>query len=155
MAKKHDNIQPQHQKQGKKKGTFSMPEMFRSYNGQPSACKAVGSISALVCLALFVAVVVFYMLHVAEGAVILQILDKIIEVFGISAGILGIKSLSSSIGGNRVTIQNTTNADGTVTHTRTTSRRYAQSATPETDMETIGTEEYDASTDGYADQNQR
>lgn len=132
-----------------------MPEMFRSYNGQPSACKYVGSISALVCLALFVAVVIFYMVNVAEGAVILQIMDKIIEVFGISAGLLGIKSLSSSIGGNRVTIHNTTNADGTVTRTRTTSRRFAQSATPETDMETIGTEEYDATTDGYADQLER
>ena len=64
------------------------------------------------------------MVHVAEGAVVLQILDKIIEVFGISAGLLGLKSISSSIGGNRVTIQNTTNSDGTQTHTRTMSKRY-------------------------------
>lgn len=64
------------------------------------------------------------MVHVAEGAIVLQILDKIIEVFGISAGLLGLKSISSSIGGNRVTIQNTTNSDGTQTRTHTMSKRY-------------------------------
>ena len=148
VTKKQETTAPQ----AKKKRPFRMPEMFRSHNGQPSACKYVGSISALVSLAMFVAVIIFYMLHVAEGAVVLQILDKTIEVFGISAGLLGIKSISSSIGGNRVTIQNTTNADGTVTSTRTTSRRFAPSSTPERDMNTIGTDEYDASTDGYADQ---
>jgi hypothetical protein len=73
---------------------------------------------------LFVAIIIFYIVHVAEGAIVLQILDKIIEVFGISAGLLGLKSISSSIGGNRVTIQNTTNSDGTQTRTRTMSKRY-------------------------------
>ena len=122
MPEKKKQTKPveQPQKQQKK----NRYEIFQSNNGKPSACKWVGSISALVCLALFVAIIIFYMVHVAEGAIVLQILDKIIEVFGISAGLLGLKSISSSIGGNRVTIQNTTNSDGTQTRTRTMSKRY-------------------------------
>ena len=122
MPEKKKQTKPveQLQKQQKK----NRYEIFQSNNGKPSACKWVGSISALVCLALFVAIIIFYMVHVAEGAIVLQILDKIIEVFGISAGLLGLKSISSSIGGNRVTIQNTTNSDGTQTRTRTMSKRY-------------------------------
>ena len=121
MPEKKKQTKPVEQPQKQKKNRY---EIFQSNNGKPSACKWVGSISALVCLALFVAIIIFYMVHVAEGAIVLQILDKIIEVFGISAGLLGLKSISSSIGGNRVTIQNTTNSDGTQTRTRTMSKRY-------------------------------
>jgi hypothetical protein len=64
------------------------------------------------------------MVHVAEGAIILQILDKLISVFGISVGLLGVKSIASSVGGNKVTIQNTTNSDGSITRTKTMSKRY-------------------------------
>ena len=99
-------------------------EIFNSNNGKPSACKWIGSISAIVTLALIVASIIFYMVHVAEGAIILQILDKLISVFGISVGLLGVKSIASSVGGNKVTIQNTTNSDGSITRTKTMSKRY-------------------------------
>ncbi len=105
----------------KKNGRY---EIFNSNNGKPSACKWIGSISALVSLMMIVVIIIFYMAHVAEGALLIQIIDKLIEVFGISAGLLGIKSISSSIGGNKVTIQNTTNSDGSMTRTKTMSRRY-------------------------------
>lgn len=114
-AHKQDCQQPQ------KKSRY---EIFNSNNGKPSACKWIGSLSAIVTLAMIVASIIFYMVHVAEGAIILQILDKLISVFGISVGLLGVKSIASSVGGNKVTIQNTTNSDGSITRTKTMSKRY-------------------------------
>jgi len=83
---------------------FSLVEIFLNNSGKTSSTKTIGLISSLVCMLLFVVLVVFYMFNVKESAVILLFIDKIITVFGISAGLMGIKSISSSIGANKVNV---------------------------------------------------
>ena len=83
---------------------FSLVEIFLNNSGKTSSTKTIGLISSLVCMLLFVVLVIFYMFNVKESAVILLFIDKIITVFGISAGLMGIKSISSSIGANKVNV---------------------------------------------------
>ena len=47
------------------------------------------------------------MFNIPESGVILSFIDKIITIFGIAAGLMGIKSISSSIGANKTIIENT------------------------------------------------
>jgi len=132
---------------------FSFGEMFAQNNGKTSAELMIGFWGAIVALIMFIVLVIFYMTHVAEGTMIIELLHLDLTLFGLSIGLLSVRQISSSLGGNKVTIQNTTNADGSITRQRTMTRRYAQSPTPEKDMETIGTDEYDNSSDGYSDFN--
>ena len=46
------------------------------------------------------------MFNIPESGVILSFIDKIITMFGIAAGLMGIKSISSSIGANKTIIEN-------------------------------------------------
>ena len=46
------------------------------------------------------------MFNIPESGVILSFIDKIITIFGIAAGLMGIKSISSSIGANKTIIEN-------------------------------------------------
>jgi len=90
------------------KTKFSFTELFLNTNGKTSVTKAIGFGASFVCITMFVAMMIFYMVHPAESETVLLFIDKIITFFGISAGLMGIKSISSSFGQNhRVTIDNT------------------------------------------------
>ena len=86
---------------------FSWVEIFLNTNGKTSSTKLIGLLTAMICLLLFVIMVVFYMFNIPESGVILSFIDKIITIFGIAAGLMGIKSISSSIGANKTIIENT------------------------------------------------
>ena len=86
---------------------FSWVEVFLNTNGKTSSTKLIGLLTAMICLLLFVIMVVFYMFNIQESGVILSCIDKIITIFGIAAGLMGIKSISSSIGANKTIIENT------------------------------------------------
>ena len=84
---------------------FSLVEIFLNNSGKTSSTKTIGLISSLVCMMLFIILVIFYMFNVKESAVILLFIDKIITIFGISAGLMGIKSISSSISHNKIDVE--------------------------------------------------
>ena len=85
---------------------FSWVEIFLNTNGKTSSTKLIGLLTAMICLLLFVIMVIFYMFNIPESGVILSFVDKIITMFGIAAGLMGIKSISSSIGANKTIIEN-------------------------------------------------
>ena len=85
---------------------FSWVEVFLNTNGKTSSTKLIGLLTAMICLLLFVIMVVFYMFNIQESGIILLFIDKIITIFGIAAGLMGIKSISSSIGTNKTIIEN-------------------------------------------------
>ena len=86
---------------------FSWVEIFLNTYGKTSSTNLIGFLTSMICLLLFVIMVVFYMFNIPESGVILSFIDKIITIFGIAAGLMGIKSISSSIGANKTIIENT------------------------------------------------
>lgn len=91
---------------------FSWAQMFSNANGKTSATALVGFISAMVCLLLFCVLVVFYFFNISEATTILSIVDKTITYFSISAGLLGVRSISSTLAnGDRIKIGNKDDAD--------------------------------------------
>lgn len=86
---------------------FSWAQMVSNANGKTSATALVGFISAMVCLLLFCTLVVFYFFNISEATTILSIVDKTITYFSISAGLLGVRSISSTLAnGDRIKIGN-------------------------------------------------
>lgn len=83
---------------------FSAVEMFSNSNGKTSSTKWVGVVSSFVCLLLFIALTIYYFINPAECPNILEFIDRVITFFSVSAGLMGIKSLTSSIGKNRVDV---------------------------------------------------
>lgn len=75
----------------------SFKEALNNDNGRTSSKKIIGLLSSGVCLLLMVALVIFYFSHTGDALLILQFFDKIITVFGISAGLLGVKSIANAI----------------------------------------------------------
>ena len=87
---------------------FSFYEMFNNASGKTSATKFVGTLTSVVCLLLFIILVVFYFFNPAEAATVLLLIDKTTVYFSIAAGLMGIKSVSSAIGNNKIKIGKTT-----------------------------------------------
>lgn len=83
---------------------FSPVEIFSNNNGKTSSTKVVGFIASCVCLFLFVILVGYYFINPGECANILEFIDRTITYFSVSAGLMGIKSITSSFGKNRVEI---------------------------------------------------
>ena len=91
---------------------FSFKETFLNTNGKTSSTKLIGMAASAMCVLLFVTLTIFYMFNVAESAVIIIMIDKIIAFFGISAGLMGVKSITSSFGtNNKVILTNETTTD--------------------------------------------
>lgn len=88
------------------KTKFSFIELFLNTDGKTSITKLIGFASSFTCLVMFVVMIVFYMFHVGESTVVLDFVDKIIMFFGISSGLMGIKSISSSFGSNNKVFTN-------------------------------------------------
>lgn len=86
---------------------FSFKETFLNTNGKTSSTKLIGMCASAMCVLLFTTMCIFYMFNVAESAVVIILIDKIIAFFGIAAGLMGVKSITSSFGTNhRLSIDN-------------------------------------------------
>ena len=83
---------------------FSPVEIFSNNNGKTSSTKVVGFIASGVCLFLFVILVLYYFINPGECANILEFIDRTITYFSVSAGLMGIKSITSSFGKNKIEI---------------------------------------------------
>lgn len=83
---------------------FSPVEIFSNNNGKTSSTKVVGFIASCVCLFLFLILVLYYFINPGECANILEFIDRTITYFSVSAGLMGIKSITSSFGKNRIEI---------------------------------------------------
>ena len=83
---------------------FSPVEIFSNNNGKTSSTKVVGFIASCVCLFLFLILVLYYFINPGECGNILEFIDRTITYFSVSAGLMGIKSITSSFGKNRIEI---------------------------------------------------
>ena len=83
---------------------FSAVEIFSNNNGKTSSTKVVGFIASCVCLFLFLILVLYYFINPGECGNILEFIDRTITYFSVSAGLMGIKSITSSFGKNRIEI---------------------------------------------------
>jgi len=83
---------------------FSPVEIFSNNNGKTSSTKVVGFIASCVCLFLFVILVGYYFINPGECANILEFIDRTITYFTVSAGLMGIKSITSSFGKSKLEI---------------------------------------------------
>ena len=79
-------------------------EIFSNNNGKTSSTKVVGFIASCVCLFLFVILVGYYFINPGECANILEFIDRTITYFTVSAGLMGIKSITSSFGKSKLEI---------------------------------------------------
>lgn len=77
---------------------FNFIEMICSgRTGETSATGFCGVITSFLSLIAFIALVVFYFVKTSEAANILQMMDKIIAIFGIGAALLGARKISGAI----------------------------------------------------------
>ena len=76
---------------------ISIKEAINNENGRTSSKKLIGVTASTLCLLLMIALVIFYFFHTGESTIILELVDKIIVVFGIASGLLGVTSISNAI----------------------------------------------------------
>lgn len=81
---------------------FSVTEIFSNNNGKTSSTKVVGFITSMVCLLIFIVLVVYYLINPLECANILEFIDRTITYFTVSAGLMGVKSVTSAFGKSKV-----------------------------------------------------
>ena len=84
----------------------SFKEVFNNTNGKTSGCKFVGVISSMVCLFLFTILVIFYFFNPLEAANILEFIDRTTTYFTVSAGLMGVKSVTSAFGKQQIIMDN-------------------------------------------------
>lgn len=87
---------------------FSMNEVFSNSNGKTSSTKLVGFITSMVCLFIFVSLMVYFFFMPVHGALILDFIDRTVTYFTVSAGLMGVKSITSAFGKHRVEITDNT-----------------------------------------------
>ena len=83
---------------------FSFSEIFANNNGKTSSTKIIGFLVSIVCLFIFIMLVVYYFFNPGECANVLEIIDRTVSYFSISAGLMGIKSVTSSFGKQKIEI---------------------------------------------------
>lgn len=83
------------QKTGKVKLKFQ--EMFTSH-GEMSATGFMGVISGLVTLLILVTLSVYFIVNPSEANNVLELMDRMIVVFSVSAGLLGVRKVTGMIG---------------------------------------------------------
>lgn len=81
---------------------ISIKEAINNDSGRTSSKKLIGFITSVLCLLLIVTLVFFYFFNMDQSGTILQLIDKIIVVFGIAAGLMGVKSISNAISARHV-----------------------------------------------------
>lgn len=103
---------------------FEWKEMFSSeQTGKTSVILFVSGIGSITTTVLLIALVVLCATKVIEATIVLSLIEYILTYYGISVGLLGVRSITSSFGGNKVTVSNVTNSDGSCTMTHTIKRR--------------------------------
>ena len=83
---------------------ISWSEIFANNNGKTSSTKIIGFLVSIVCLIIFVMLVIYYFYNPGECPNILEIIDRTISFFSISAGLMGVKSITSSFGRQKIEI---------------------------------------------------
>lgn len=103
---------------------FEWKEMFSSeQTGKTSVILFVSGLGSITTTVLLIALVVLCATKVIEATIVLSLIEYILTYYGISVGLLGVRSITSSFGGNKVTVSNVTNSDGSCTMTHTIKRR--------------------------------
>ena len=103
---------------------FEWKEMFSSeQTGKTSVILFVSGQSSITTTVLIIALVVLCATKVIEATIVLSLIEYVLTYYGISVGLLGVRSITSSFGGNKVTVSNVTNSDGSRTMTQTIKRR--------------------------------
>ncbi len=77
----------------KKRLKFSWLEMFSNTDGKTSASAFVGTVVSLITVVLFIVLMGFYFWNPGESSTVLEFVDRLTMYFGISSGLLGLKSL--------------------------------------------------------------
>ena len=83
---------------------ISWSEIFANNNGKTSSTKIIGFLVSIVCLMIFVMLVIYYFYNPGECPNILEIIDRTVSYFSISAGLMGVKSITSSFGRQKIEI---------------------------------------------------
>lgn len=83
---------------------ISFSEIFSNNNGKTSSTKIIGFLVSIVCLFIFIMLVIYYFYNPGECANILEIIDRTVSYFSISAGLMGVKSITSSFGRQKIEI---------------------------------------------------
>lgn len=97
---------------------ISIKEAVNDGNGKTSAKMLIGVTASFLCMLLFVAITIFYFIHHEQSDVVMQLYDKIIIIFGIAAGLMGVKSISNAIISKHQPTTTTTNVtNNTVNNT--------------------------------------
>ena len=91
--------------------------------GKTSMILFVSGQSSITTTVLIIALVVLCATKVIEATIVLSLIEYVLTYYGISVGLLGVRSITSSFGGNKVTVSNVTNSDGSRTMTQTIKRR--------------------------------
>ena len=103
---------------------FESKEMFSSeQTGKTSVILFVSGLGSITTTVLLIALVVLCATKVIEATIVLSLIEYVLTYYGISVGLLGVRSITSSFGGNKVTVSNVTNSDGSRTMTHTIKRR--------------------------------
>ena len=103
---------------------FEWKEMFSSeQTGKTSVTLFVSGLGSITTTVLLIALVVLCATKVIEATIVLSLIEYVLTYYGISVGLLGVRSIASSFGGNKVTVSNVTNSDGSRTMTHTIKRR--------------------------------
>ena len=83
---------------------FSFNEVFANNNGKTSSTKLVGFITSMGCLLLFMSLVVFFFFNPETSKEILEFIDRTITYFSVAAGLMGVKSVTSAFGKQKIQI---------------------------------------------------
>lgn len=103
---------------------FSWKEMISSeQSGKTSVILVVTALGSFVTAGLLIALVVLCAMKLIEASIVIALIENILTYYGLSIGLLGVRSITSSFGGNKVSISNVTNSDGSRVTTKTVKRR--------------------------------
>lgn len=80
----------------------SWREAFNNDNGKTSGNKLIGITTSFVCLSILVACTIYYFIVPDQGETVLELLDKVIFFYITGCGTMGIKTISTHIGGNSI-----------------------------------------------------
>ena len=69
--------------------------------GSMSATGFMGIVSGLMSLTLILALIVYFFCQPSNATVVLELVDKVIVIFSISAGLLGVRKISGVIGNSK------------------------------------------------------
>lgn len=100
MPQKQDNSDERYH------SNFYWKEIFNDSNGKTSAGSFIGVVAGIISILMFVVLICFYFLHLAQASIVLELIDKATTYFMISASLLGVRSITAAFRRNKFTINN-------------------------------------------------